>query len=61
VLVALLSAGVQAAMAAEQTLNVGIGVLQSLSCSEKHGRPKGGEVLENRYFIEAEIDRNKGS
>jgi len=33
----------------------------SKQTSEKHGRPKGGEVLENRYFIEAEIDRNKGS
>ena len=34
VLAALLCAGVQVAVAAENTLNVGIGVLQSLSCSE---------------------------
>jgi len=37
VLAALLCAGVQAAVAEENTLNVGIGVLQSLSCDE-YGR-----------------------
>ncbi|MDD1762720.1 MAG: ABC transporter substrate-binding protein [Methanothrix sp.] len=34
VLAALFCAGVQAAMAAEETLNIGIGILQTFSCSE---------------------------